>query len=176
MQTALGLYFDPHEPDANSIVIEDIAKMLSHQCRFAGATKQHYSIAQHLVLCSNYADDDFKFEALLHDAHEAYTQDLVSPTKERLPDYKEMEDGVEYVIRELFELPSEMTEHVRLIDMRMLVTEKRDLLNKMSDENEEKIWGKLIRTYKPFDDKIVYWTPEYAEQVFLNLFDELQPD
>ncbi len=69
------------EPD--SIDIRDIAHALSHLCRYTGHTSMFYSVAQHSLLVSEKmpggpAD---KLAGLLHDAAEAYVNDLASPLK-----------------------------------------------------------------------------------------------
>jgi len=68
---------------SEDICIEDIAHSLSHLCRFTGHTSAFWSVAQHSLLVAQKmpggpAD---KLAALLHDAAEAYTNDLSSPLK-----------------------------------------------------------------------------------------------
>jgi 5'-deoxynucleotidase YfbR-like HD superfamily hydrolase len=61
------------------IHIEDITHALSQRCRYAGHTPGFYSVAQHLVLCSDQAlklCPDLALTALMHDASEAYLSDL----------------------------------------------------------------------------------------------------
>ena len=78
--TASGRLVDLAHPDPDSICVEDIAHHLSHLCRYAGATRDFYSVAQHSVLVSRHpAVQGYEPEALLHDAAEAYTGDLTVP-------------------------------------------------------------------------------------------------
>jgi hypothetical protein len=78
--TASGRLVDLAHPDPASICVEDIAHALSHLCRYAGATSEFYSVAQHSVLVSLHpAVQGYELEALLHDAAEAYTGDLTVP-------------------------------------------------------------------------------------------------
>jgi len=60
---------------------EQIAKQLGALCRYAGATPDHYSVARHSLVVAALAPDDptHKMAALLHDAHEALTGDILRP-------------------------------------------------------------------------------------------------
>lgn len=78
---------DPYDLTLDDISIEDIAHALSNQCRYGGHTCDFYSVAEHSVIL---AEEGWKrwgpAEALfllLHDAEEAYLQDMAQPTKRR---------------------------------------------------------------------------------------------
>ena len=92
IRTFTGLYIDVFEPKPEMICIEDIAHGLSMQCRFGGQLPKFYSVAQHSIHCSEIVSDHLKLEALLHDASEAYLLDIPSPIKNRMPEYKAVED------------------------------------------------------------------------------------
>lgn len=79
-QTFTGLIY-PLDPREYEINIEDIAHHLSMQCRFAGACKFHYSVAQHAIYVSQQVPKEWALWGLLHDASEAYLGDLVRPLK-----------------------------------------------------------------------------------------------
>ena len=127
--THSGLHFDYQNPIANAICIEDIAKGLSHECRFTGQLDRFYSVAQHSVECSYIVPDQFKLEALLHDAVEAYCKDIPSPLKKLLPDYQKIENYVDLIIRQKFNLPVVMSAEVKRADLILLATEHRDIAN-----------------------------------------------
>ena len=76
------------------IAIEDIASALSKLCRWGGATREFYSVAQHSVhvsrLAAKIAEDVggsaelqqiAAFAGLMHDAHEMVLADICRPTK-----------------------------------------------------------------------------------------------
>ncbi len=60
---------------------EQIARQLGKLCRYAGATPDHWSVARHSLLVAALAPDDpeHRLAALLHDAHEALTGDILRP-------------------------------------------------------------------------------------------------
>lgn len=60
---------------------QQIAKQLGALCRYAGATPDHYSVARHSLVVAALCPDDpeHKMAALLHDAHEALTGDILRP-------------------------------------------------------------------------------------------------
>ncbi len=88
--TYTGRMFSYNCITLDCINIRDIAHSLSHLCRYTGHTKGFYSVAQHSLLVANRmpggpAD---RLVGLLHDAAEAYTNDLASPLKRWLDEYE----------------------------------------------------------------------------------------
>jgi hypothetical protein len=127
IQTLSGNHIDFRNINPDQITIEDIATALSNCCRFAGHLPEFYSVAQHSVLTSLLVSPEFALEALLHDAQEAYVCDIPSPLKMLLPDYRQIENYVESVIRSKFGLPETMSEPVKYADLIMLATERQEL-------------------------------------------------
>ena len=126
IQTLSGKHFNYLDIQQDDIVIEDIATALSHICRFAGHLPEFYSVGQHSVLTSHLVPQEFALEALLHDAAEAYLQDIPSPLKRLLPDYQVIEARVDAAIRQKFGLPTEQHPTVKYADLVMLASERRD--------------------------------------------------
>jgi len=83
-----GVVFPFDDVKEEHIMIEDIAHALSHLCRFMGHTNMFWSVAQHSLLVSEKmpGGPEDKLVGLLHDAAEAYTNDLASPLKAFLLD------------------------------------------------------------------------------------------
>jgi hypothetical protein len=130
-QTFSGVEFYIQDPLPEDINIIDIAHALSHICRYNGHCSFHYSVAQHSALVAQLVPKEFALPALLHDAHEAYTGDIVSPLK---PAFKEVIKDLEYKLnvaiatRWAFD-PILLTHpEVRKADLIMLSTEHRDII------------------------------------------------
>ncbi len=165
IQTYMGIQFWPADPHVEGIDIEDIIHSLSNQCRYTGHTNQFYSVAQHAVICSfNIIPKHAKW-ALMHDASETYVSDLASPIKKFFPQYMDMEEKIQEVIAEKFDLPYPMPKQITEIDYKVLATEKRDLLGEQVAP-----WGRLPN---PLDQKIVAFTPSQSRAAFRSRFKEL---
>lgn len=153
IQTYTGGLFWPLDPHADDVRIEDIAHALSMKCRFSGHCKQFYSVAQHSYLMVDHLesigimDKRVLLTALLHDAAEAYTADIPRPVKQLIPEFKEVEQRIERVIAEKFNLIYPFPQGIKDFDTKMLETERRDLM-----EVPERPWACL--GVDPFADEI----------------------
>jgi len=94
-----GAVMDLMNPDPDIINLDDIAHGLAYNCRWNGATKKYYSIAEHCLRVATRCgeDRDRYLSGLFHDAEEAYWSDIISPLKALIrvqaPDIlKKMED------------------------------------------------------------------------------------
>lgn len=135
IETFTGKRFYPLDPYLFDVDIVDIAHALSHQCRFAGHTREFYSVAEHsywvaYVLEEWGADIETQLWGLLHDASEAYLVDLPTPLKsgEFGEVYRKAEATLQATIMKRFNLPEEMPELVIKADAVMLSTEARDFM------------------------------------------------
>jgi 5'-deoxynucleotidase YfbR-like HD superfamily hydrolase len=168
--SGLRLFYDDLKPEMIKII--DIAHSLSHICRFTGHTKKFYSVAQHSVLVSNAQTTIAEKRAgLLHDATEAYVNDLPSPLKActDLGDYKNLENRIHDVINKKYRINDGMTPNIKKADLQALFTEKRDVLNHDSDWG----WGYDVEL---FDEKIIPLPSEDAKKLFIKTFVELFPE
>lgn len=166
--TLSGQHIDYSDIRPEHIAIEDIAVALSHQCRFAGHVPEFYSVAQHVVLCSQLVPAEFALEALLHDAAEAYCLDLPSPLKRLLPDYKAIENRIDCAIRQRFNLPMTPSKVIKEVDLVILATERRDL-NLDIDSDWPMLAGISPTTQLTVNPLI----PRQAQALFLSRFQEL---
>lgn len=169
IQTLSGKKFSYQFATADDIEIEDIANALSNICRFAGHLPEFYSVAQHSVLTSLIVPAEFAFEALMHDAAEAYCQDIPAPLKALLPDYQRIETLVDDLIRQKYGINPEQAAVVKYADLVMLATERRDL-----DIDDGSVWQVLegIPTSDVF--QITPLRPGQAFGLFMNRFNELK--
>lgn len=168
--TGRRLYYDNLSVDG--ICILDIAHALSNICRFTGHTREFYSVAQHSVLVADNLDTLAEKRAgLLHDATEAYVNDLPSPLKActDLGDYKNLENRIHTIIDEKYNVNDGMTPNIKRVDLEALFTEKRDVLANASDWG----WGYEIQH---FNERIVPLPPKEAKELFMKRFAELFPE
>jgi hypothetical protein len=86
-----GLYFDPQNPRAIDVDIDDIAHSAGQTVRFNGHTTRPITTAEHMARVGRIAGaiappgfaDESRFWGHIHDAHEAFTPwgDCLSPGK-----------------------------------------------------------------------------------------------
>lgn len=188
MLTASGKEFDLVTPTPEMVDFGDIAEHLSKIARFAGATPGHfYSVAEH---CVRAADDLYArglplevcAYALLHDAHEAYIVDRITPERwaeeaiarehfhdeaivsaviqvPKLLRYR-IDQAVHTAAGLAFPMPSAAQTVVKHIDLVMLATEKRDLMR------PGRSWA-LLDGVEPLADRIAPRSWPFACQHYL---------
>lgn len=174
IQTWKGKAVDLLDPRPEQICIEDIAHALARICRYTGHTDEHYSVAQHSVLVAEHVPEDIRLAALLHDAAEAYVQDVSRPLKQALrivsdrmntpSAYDLIESQISDAIALKFGVSFDDS-RLACADIRMLATEARDLgfLEKAPCP-----WG---LTAEPYPEPIIPRSAENAEGVYLAAYD-----
>jgi 5'-deoxynucleotidase YfbR-like HD superfamily hydrolase len=178
IQTVSGRTFRVDRPDARDVDIGDIAHSLALQNRFNGHTRCPYSVAQHSVLVSRIVEQRMGLYptpetpvnepllGLMHDAHEAYIGDLVSPVKKLLGDsWSGLERTCDVIIQLGFALkrnPNSLAV-VKEADQIALATEVRDLIP----------GGRIVggtNLPEPLHEHIVPLEWVEAKNLFLNRF------
>lgn len=162
METYTGGKVHFTNPRPEEINITDIAHQLSMLCRFTGACREFYSVAEHCIRVAHIVPINLKLAALLHDAAEAYTNDISRPVK-HAHKLDEMETILTFAIDNKYKIDSRHPE-IREADNILLATEARDLMANTDG------WAKLP---PPLDESIVpmYQSGE-AEAVFIAKFFE----
>lgn len=174
IQTSSGMKVYLHKPDPAMVNIRDIAEALSKLCRFNGHIQQFYSVAQHSCHVAGLLPPSAKPYGLLHDAHEAYTGDLITPVRETLRNRAGYDiwggtcAPLEKAIHEAFGLPwpphPSLANLIEEADRVALATEKRDLMN------ESPAWDVEL---PPADRKVIRpWPWPEAHHRFLTCFEE----
>ena len=176
--TYTGKIFDLLNPKPEMVCIEDIAHSLAYQCRYAGHTRELYSVAQHCVLMAENEDlPGDPLAKLLHDADETYIGDIAKPWKNLLrvnvktgygskcEPVKDFERGIQEVIGLALGVDLSHSAEVKEADIRMTATEIRDLMPEMPPGFE---WG--VDVSNPVKEIIIPWPPESAEQIFLAVY------
>jgi hypothetical protein len=164
INTFTGKRFNILDPQPDQIDIRDIAAHLSKLCRFTGSIRFHYSVAQHSYYASMFCQPGYELACLLHDAAEAYMNDLSRPIK-HVPEmiwYREQEHKVWSVLADVFGLPDPLPPHVKEIDNRLVCTEGWQLQPHPNPDH----WS--FAEHLPL--AIEEWTPRIAEQMFLQRY------
>ena len=160
-----GQLVDLYDVANVDINMDTIAHSLSNQCRYNGHTDHFYSVAQHCCLAHDNATEIPPIAALLHDAAEAFTGDIVRPVKQCFSDLKQLEYDILLIILRHFDMPYLIElcegEVMHNIDRRMLATEKRDLFKFNKHD-----WPGL-ENIEPFTEIIKPWTPTEAKKQWL---------
>lgn len=158
------------DPFHSPLLIKTIARALSRIPRFTSHTKGllTYSVGQHSIGASYLVGPEFQLEALMHDASEAYLNDLSTDVKALCPDYKAIEKRFELAIAGRYSLPRVHSPCIKFADLTMLATEKRDLM-----EYDSQTWD-VLRGIVPLKKRIrPHWHWKYTEWLFLRRFKEL---
>lgn len=163
IRTFTGRYVNPLEMLPADLNIIDIAHHLSLLCRYTGACPEFYSVGQHSISVARRADParmnpGLRLAALLHDAAEAYLNDIASPVKqsEVFAEYRVIERDLLEVIWDWAGVPFEITEtHVKPFDV-------------------EQFHAEVASFYGGKSDDITCWPPHLAETLFLDEFRDAQ--
>ena len=173
-----GTYYDFEDPENSEITIEDIAFGLAYTARFAGQTfsphlnrRVMYVVAEHCVRGSYAAEangrPDLALQFLMHETGEPVCGDMTGPLKSLCPEYKSIEKRCEAANAARFGIVFTDPAALKLIDLRMLATERRDLMRWGGEEWE---W---VKGAEPYDFKIIPWGPDEAANRFLERYWEL---
>jgi len=100
VELASGNYLDMVTPDSSAITLDDIATPLAKECRYGGACRGFYSVAEHAVLVAMKLRElgvplRLQFAGLHHDDAEAFLSDIQRPAKLALREYG---DGGGYAV------------------------------------------------------------------------------
>ncbi len=168
VQTYLGRQLRMPEFNADAINLAETATVLSRICRFGGRTEVFYSVAEHSVRCAELVRDKGyglfeQFYALNHEGDESLLGfDPPSPLLTLTPDLKRLKLAAHTAYMNRYGLPVEMPAIVKIADMVMLSTEKRDLM-----KPEPLPWYSMP---EPLQATIVPWSMQEAAERFTDLW------
>lgn len=129
IRTYTGIQFFPTDPNPADIRIVDIAHALANICRFTGHCRRFYSVAEHSINVSRTVSPSNALVALLHDATEAYLNDIARPIKVQLPEYQVWEKELWGHIARKFNVPVTIPQEVKEQDDWWLIQEGHHLLS-----------------------------------------------
>lgn len=155
IRTYSGKYVNVFDPNPDTILIEDIARSLSKQCRFGGHTGVFLPVSIHCVMVANLLPDDLKLQGLLHDASEAYMMDIPSPIKKNIVGYEELE-----------------TRLMKIIFAKFCPDAQYPLHEKVKEADKDQLqweWDKFM-----VGGEETEYTPDYAYHHFITKYNELK--
>jgi uncharacterized protein len=172
LMTFTGVDFNILSPTREDIRIKDIAHQLSNICRYNGACRTFYSVAEHCVRLSYLVPKEHALWALLHDAPEAYTGDWITMLKQipQLEYLRIIERNLMHRICWRFNLPPSEPVAVSVADLRLYVTEASFIHPKCLESYR-------IKGVEPWPNYIIdtpCFHPLLAEKHFLSRFSELE--
>lgn len=173
--TYTGKHFDPVNPDASLLCIEDIAHALSLLCRGNGHVQTFFSAGQHCIACAKEAQARglsarLVLACLLHDASECYMSDVPRPFKQALPEYNRLEDRLLDMIYTQFlgsPLNAEEQHVLKEIDNAMLWYDLTFLLHEKQASPKLQIHIQPDYTVRPFSD---------IEEEYLQIYRTFAPE
>jgi len=161
IETYTGKKIHFTQPQEDEIDIIDIAHALALTCRFSGHCSKFYSVAEHSIRVAELVPQRSKLAALLHDASEAYLNDVPRPMKAILPQYIELAKQMQEKILAKFHVLNADWRAIKEADNILLATEARDLMCNTAD------WANLPL---PLDEHIRPMAWDDAEALFLVRF------
>ncbi len=172
IHTYKGHKFYAYDPHPDDIDIEDIAHALSLTCRYSGHCKHFYSVAQHCLLIAELAPKEYKLEALLHDAAEAYLTDIPRPIKYMLNGtdnrFSKLENKINAVIARKYGALEKLPEEIKELDYNIVADEALALFDPTPD------WSKWYESLGVPAWKFVQINQHTVEDQYLYLFYKYQ--
>ena len=188
MWTASGTGFYPLDPRPEDVLIEDIARGLATECRYAGqlALEQpigFYSVAEHSVhvsiACEGVAAREcwplrdriaVALEGLLHDGEESYLGDMIRPLKyqREMRNFRTAGGLVQRAIEQRFELrPTKLSRELVAHVDNCILTDEIDQLMRVDPGYTRGKYGRALGV------TVEGWLPAEAEHRFLTRYFEL---
>lgn len=171
MQTFTGKAYWPWDPRPEEVDIIDIAHHLSMIVRYTGAVRQFYCVAEHSVHVSYLVPRQHALYGLLHDAPEAYINDLNRPIKHgpEMGPYRRLERINWRVIAPKFGLTVVPPPEIKIADDGICLIEKRALLRPSPLSHG---WPE-VELPNASSVQIQGYLPFLAEQLFMRRYYEL---
>lgn len=179
LETVSGRKIDVTDPDPNTIEITDIAWALSRMPRFSGHSIPYipYSVAQHCMqVMKDLAPHGERLQlyGLLHDAAEAYINDLPSPVK-HIPEIhaviSKLEDKLMLTIYEALGIRPPTEEEEKIVKIADKIQQAVEAYNFMYSRGHD--WNLPKVTFKKLQEFEQPLTSVKAYDLYLNYFEIL---
>ncbi len=161
----------------DQIDINNISHCLSMLCRWSGHIPRFYCVADHCVQVSLIIEEmggsvEEQLQGLLHDASEHICQDIASPIKRHLPEYKEFEESVQSAIAKAFDLEYPFANIVHEADLKSLLNEaqafeKFGISHEFDELIRSNIFTNRISSHKTWPGNVNENTPNYSCNLFM---------
>lgn len=179
--TYTGVRFNLDKPDPRTIKVADIAHHLSMICRYTGAVREFYSVAQHSVLVSYMCDPDHALEGLFHDGSETYTNDISHFVKRApwMKRFRPKENKIQRAVFVSIGLPANThSEDVHVADGLVAGLEMMNLLNTPGRDKKKWIDQAKKADFSPISqfrprDGFITWDQREAEDEFWHRYHQL---
>lgn len=179
LETVSGRKIDVTDPDPNTIEITDIAWALSRMPRFSGHSIPYipYSVAQHCMQVMKELaphGERIQLYGLLHDAAEAYINDLPSPVK-HIPEIhaviSKLEDKLMLTIYEALGIRPPTDEEEKIVKIADKIQQAVEAYNFMYSRGHD--WNLPKVTFKKLQEFEQPLTSVKAYDLYLNYFEIL---
>ena len=173
--TYTGVRYSLLNPRTEDVRLEDVAHHPSNTCRYTGAVRKFYSVAQHSWHVSFLCHPDYALEGLMHDSPEAYITDVSGPLKHTsiMSGYRDLEEVHYGVICSALDISTYRHPSIKEADLRMYFTEVRDLMPPHPEWEITTNEGTAAKS-NPYEFTINPVPPEVAERLFLARYHELK--
>jgi hypothetical protein len=143
-----GHYYDFAQPNPEVITLEDAAYALAYTVRWRGQTRTtdgrrcFYGVGQHCcIMAAEMEADGYGpldcLTALWHEDDEVVLPDFPGPAKDECPGFRPLAKRQGDAIRARFRIPDGDKDLLKRYDIRMLVTERRDLMPRHDKDSWE---------------------------------------
>lgn len=165
IRTYTGKKLNLLSPSIEMIDIRDIAKGLAYKPHYSGFSPKFFSIAEHSLAVEQMITEidqenyQARLEALLHDASEAYTGDMIKPLKNLLPNFVIIEKKIQAVINSNYGItPGTYGIDIKPFDNRIQEIEAMAFFTHKSDLT---MFNKML-----IEKYIKYLTPDEAFETY----------
>jgi uncharacterized protein len=178
MNSGRKFYFD--DIQRNVVFVTDIANGLAASARFGGQLDldKFLSIAEHSINVSYFVPPEYAFCGLMHDAAESIMGDMVTPLKNRCPEFKVMEAELDAYLANMFGYQYPFPPVVKEVDFDMFVTEYhagfRNRKVVWPGEEDDAEFEHCVPRYKGLLH-FSFLKPQEAYDAFLDRYRELCP-
>lgn len=185
---SFDLFTPPQEFDhyKNDFNVNDIARGLSHICRWGGQVNRFYSVAQHCIVTAQVlmklGKNDMVYPGLVHDAPEAYIDDMQRPLKLHFPEYQHVEQKLEETLMPALGAPVRKPDIVKSVDSLLAWCESDVLgLRHVFDDPCYKPFNEYCENFldeldmNP-EDLVVDMSIDEARETWKEIFMEWKPD